>query len=422
MNNTTTTTANAEDTSALNDSNNSAKGANVGLEEDVMQMDAIEITKHELTIDAPEEKKSPNGGEAALVKQPDVKKPPAKTFTRSDRERIYRLPSSPHIVVHPSSTAKNGKFECQLVTLSHLLDYRKDDNKECSFEVFLFAECFNEMLLRDNGFVIFKHLLSLGDDREASGVNGIKRKLSDVEHQPNELKKSKLAEGESDSTLAADILKEDKTAIASSTSSTSVASIKPKQKTIYPELLLAFSFFDTNRTNHILEKDLEDLLLLISLNLSRSKVRPLLKKLSFRDGVFNYRHLTDKLMLTTCVTPVPVAYKLPSDEEIVNSIISYDSFIARLKSGQSSSSSGDAIGDAKLVEINGTVVDVTSALKKLDKAETSLSKLDLKLKDALDEIGEYLAPIPLIKTSPFASSSYHRASFTNIIYVSNQIR
>lgn len=47
----------------------------------------------------------------------------------------YELPSLPHIVVHPSATAKNGKFNCSVATLSLLLDYRMTDNKEHSFEV-----------------------------------------------------------------------------------------------------------------------------------------------------------------------------------------------------------------------------------------------------------------------------------------------
>ena len=35
----------------------------------------------------------------------------------------------PQILVHPSRTAKNGKFNCSLVSLSVLLDYRPEDTK-----------------------------------------------------------------------------------------------------------------------------------------------------------------------------------------------------------------------------------------------------------------------------------------------------
>ncbi len=51
------------------------------------------------------------------------------------RERRYNLPDNPAIVVHPSATAKGGKFDCTVMSLSLLLDYRPEDNKEHSFEV-----------------------------------------------------------------------------------------------------------------------------------------------------------------------------------------------------------------------------------------------------------------------------------------------
>lgn len=47
-------------------------------------------------------------------------------LSRYEREKIYKLPSTtPHIVVHPSATAKAGKFNCHIATLSTLLDYNK---------------------------------------------------------------------------------------------------------------------------------------------------------------------------------------------------------------------------------------------------------------------------------------------------------
>ena len=71
-----------------------------------------------------------------------------------------------------------------MVSLSHLLDYRRDDNKECAFEVSLFAESFNEMLMRDFGFTIYKHLLAIRTDKDkelfalAATAASNKRKLS----------------------------------------------------------------------------------------------------------------------------------------------------------------------------------------------------------------------------------------------------
>ncbi len=56
---------------------------------------------------------------------------------KRELERRYTLPDHPSIVVHPSPTAKSGKFDCALTSLSVLLDYRIEDNKEHSFEVSL---------------------------------------------------------------------------------------------------------------------------------------------------------------------------------------------------------------------------------------------------------------------------------------------
>lgn len=54
---------------------------------------------------------------------------------KSALERHYTIPKEPAILVFPSRTAKGGKLECRVSSLSNLLDYRADDNKESSFEV-----------------------------------------------------------------------------------------------------------------------------------------------------------------------------------------------------------------------------------------------------------------------------------------------
>lgn len=57
----------------------------------------------------------------------------------------YELPTTPHVIVHPSPTAKGGKFSCSVATLSLLLDYRITDNKEHSFEVSVKIFCILEL-------------------------------------------------------------------------------------------------------------------------------------------------------------------------------------------------------------------------------------------------------------------------------------
>ncbi|EDL32077.1 cell division cycle and apoptosis regulator 1, isoform CRA_c, partial [Mus musculus] len=85
---------------------------------------------------------------------------------RQRQERRYILPDEPAIIVHPNWAAKSGKFDCSIMSLSVLLDYRLEDNKEHSFEVSLFAELFNEMLQRDFGVRIYKSLLSLPEKED----------------------------------------------------------------------------------------------------------------------------------------------------------------------------------------------------------------------------------------------------------------
>jgi len=59
-----------------------------------------------------------------------------KKERKASLERHYaQIPKELGIFVYPSKTAKSGKFDCKLLSLHSLLDYRQDDNKEASFEV-----------------------------------------------------------------------------------------------------------------------------------------------------------------------------------------------------------------------------------------------------------------------------------------------
>uniref|UniRef100_A0A8B9LDK9 Cell division cycle and apoptosis regulator protein 1 n=1 Tax=Astyanax mexicanus TaxID=7994 RepID=A0A8B9LDK9_ASTMX len=129
------------------------------------------LTKQLKVEEQVEESKEPEKTESAGVEEEE---PPRAEEDREEeerkrqeeqerqrRERRYVLPDEPTIIVHPNWAAKNGKFDCSIMSLSVLLDYRLEDNKEHSFEVSLFAELFNEMLQRDFGYRIYKALASL---------------------------------------------------------------------------------------------------------------------------------------------------------------------------------------------------------------------------------------------------------------------
>lgn len=144
---------------------------------------------------------------------------------RQRRERRYILPDEPTILVNPNWAAKNGKFDCSIMSLSVLLDYRLEDNKEHSFEVriisgffpqtyensldwmcaknknstllnalflqvSLFAELFNEMLQRDFGYRIYKALAAIPTKDEK------KEKKNKKEVEKWEAKKEKDEENE----------------------------------------------------------------------------------------------------------------------------------------------------------------------------------------------------------------------------------
>lgn len=137
---------------------------------------------------------------------------------RQRRERRYILPDEPTILVHPNWAAKNGKFDCSVMSLSVLLDYRLEDNKEHSFEVrhtdadthftisslqvanapsvffkvSLFAELFNEMLQRDFGYRIYKALAALpAKDEKKEREKKAKKEAEKKEAEKRDIKKEK---------------------------------------------------------------------------------------------------------------------------------------------------------------------------------------------------------------------------------------
>lgn len=283
--------------------------------------------------------------------------------------------------------------------------------------MFLFAECFNDMLMRDQGFVIFKHLLALGETvTVATANNNNKRKLSTVDEAASSSTKKTRSTTTTNGT-------DDSTDTAAATESSSKQqqqhtkpqsqSIVLKPRTIHVDLLQAFTYFDTSRVGQMLERELEDLLLRFGpLNLTRSKLRPLIKKLPTiraaaadtvsQQTLFNYRLLTDR---TSSSQPAPLAYKLPGDEEIVHYALNFEAFLRRVQGiigGGGGGSSGNN-EDTVLVDFNGTAIDVASTLKRLEKAEGDLRSLDLKFKDSQEEIGKtciYFISLKITKKRP----------------------
>merc|ERR1719410_612123 len=116
----------------------------------------------------PEVMEIDNKVEAKTPEKPkkEMKPPVVKELDEKQKSALksaYKFPSEPCILVHPHPKAKSGKFDCTVMSLSVLLDYRTEDNKESTFEVSLFAELFNEMLMRDSGFKLYKALVNASE-------------------------------------------------------------------------------------------------------------------------------------------------------------------------------------------------------------------------------------------------------------------
>jgi len=69
-----------------------------------------------------------------VYKMQEEEKQREKEKEKASLESMYALPDEPCVLVYPSPTAKAGRFDCSVMSLSVLLDYRPDDNKEHSFE------------------------------------------------------------------------------------------------------------------------------------------------------------------------------------------------------------------------------------------------------------------------------------------------
>ena len=130
------------------------------------------------------------------------------------------------------------------------------NEKEHTFEVSLFSELFNEMLMRDFGLLVYQSVL-----KESL------RKETKMNHKNNDSddadKKKRLA------------------ALAQCHTNSNVP------------LSLAYSYFDLSHCHYITSKDVEDLFLTLGLQLSRAQVKKLLNK-AVTDDCLRYKKLIDR--------------------------------------------------------------------------------------------------------------------------------
>nr|XP_057920444.1 cell division cycle and apoptosis regulator protein 1 [Doryrhamphus excisus]XP_057920445.1 cell division cycle and apoptosis regulator protein 1 [Doryrhamphus excisus] len=340
---------------------------------------------------------------------------------RQRRERRYILPDEPTILVHPNWSAKNGKFDCSVMSLSVLLDYRLEDNKETSFEVSLFAELFNEMLQRDFGYRIYKALTAIPvkdekkdkkakkeaekkeaekkeikekeedgdeptakksreDEERKKSDDKVEKKESPREEEENEDDGSTANADEYDPMEAEDADDDDdddkddddssdkrdrKDDRKSPKDRISKEKEKKQMVTHNRELLMAFVYFDQSHWGCLLEKDLEEILYTLGLHLSRAQIKKLMNKPQVRESCY-YRKLTDrgKDEAALFFNEAPIENLLGNRELLP---------VPKTVTPSEPSESGN------LIVYNGAMVDIGSMMQKLEKSEKAREEIEQKL-------------------------------------------
>ncbi|XP_074446308.1 cell division cycle and apoptosis regulator protein 1 isoform X10 [Larus michahellis] len=340
---------------------------------------------------------------------------------RQRRERRYILPDEPAIIVHPNWAAKSGKFDCSIMSLSVLLDYRLEDNKEHSFEVSLFAELFNEMLQRDFGVRIYKALISLPEREDKKDKKGKKderkekkeekddetddpkpkrRKSGDDKDKKEDKDEKKREDKRKDDSKDEEETEEDNNQEEYDPMEAEEAedededrdeeemnkredrregnrhckerSSKDKEKdktqmvTVNRDLLMAFVYFDQSHCGYLLEKDMEEILYTLGLHLSRAQVKKLLNKVVLRESCF-YRRLTDTSKDEE---------NQEESEELQEDMLGNRLLLPSPTIKQESKAIEENVG---LIVYNGAMVDVGSLLQKLEKSERVRAEIEQKL-------------------------------------------
>lgn len=376
--------------------------------------DPVKDSSKDTQLEVGEEKKS-EGEERKL----DEKE-------KAQLEKRYALPEQPHILVHPSRTAKSGKFDCTIMSLSLLLDYRPEDTKEHSFEVSLFAELFNEMLMRDFGFNIYKALCELPemakekdekkrkdddkkdddkkreedkkkdddkrkdekekkDDREKKSEDRKDDKKKDEERKKDkkeEKKSDNLDDSEDEEDYDDDDYKDKK-----KTDKDKKKKERPKMFTKDRNLLLSFVYFDQTHCGYIFEKDMEDLLFTLGLNLSRAQVRKLVGKVISRDSL-HYRKLTDKPKDEDFI----VIDDSEKDANLMELATGNKKLLPIFKNNCMSASEEDSSKSSErtdgLVVFHGALVDVTKLMAQLERSDKARIQTEARMIDLKNENGK----------------------------------
>lgn len=157
----------------------------------------------------------------------------------------------------------------------------------------MFAEVFNEMLMRDFGFTIYKEVYLYKENKnvdnivetEKTNTNGA-ASTADKSSDKKEEKTNEAAAAAQPAKIEARKRRQSIAAPPPVAETTSEASADKKMVIVKPQLLLSFIYFDTTQCGYIFQNDLENLFAIIGLNLSRSQIKKVLAKLTTRHAVY----------------------------------------------------------------------------------------------------------------------------------------
>ncbi|PAV70305.1 hypothetical protein WR25_03043 [Diploscapter pachys] len=363
----------------------------------LIETDSTDVKKEDSNSTTDAEKKAQEKSEAEKKKADEEYKKKIEKLEKEKKEkketleRHFAPPKDKKVFVFPSKTFKGGKFDCKVMTLQALLDYRNDDNKESQFEVSVFAEAFRELLERLAAFQIYKSIVEAGDKEvekkkrdDARKVNKQEDKESEEEKKDEENGDGKKEDGKDDKS---DAKKKD-----SKKDKERDERIELKSVVHHRQVYEAYALFDLNLCSYLMTRDVEEILYNGEFGVSRGQMSKLIHKLIVRDKL-NYRHLTDVLTdMDGNMRHTPgQADSVPSLENLIRGFgyKAAEQGIGGASKEMSTSSDGTVV-------INGNVVNVAMKLALLKKAEaerdtakTSLTEqqsLVAQLRDSKSEI------------------------------------
>jgi len=309
------------------------------------------------------------------------------------KERIvsaYKCPQGPSLMVHANSKAKSGKFDCRVESLSVLLDYRTEDNKEGTFEVSLFAELFNEMFMRDSAFKLYRAITNAAEKVKEEKKKEEKKEDKKEEEPTKKEDEEEKKEGDEEKKEEAkkEETKEEKKREGSVEITEEKKEEPKKLVTVNKDLLLACSYFDLSHCGYFESKDVEDIILTLPLDLSRAEIKKMASKLVAGKDQVNYRQLTDFPQGDETIGKEEDQAKEESGLTAKELSTGFRQFVPGDKEGEDKGDVVAPTGEEGVVAFRGSVVDVGKLMEKLDKSETVRAATDLKLTELQKDLGQ----------------------------------